>query len=753
MAAQGTRDTEITIRKEHHLDICLDDQRCPDPALMGTSLDQVRFVHQALPELDSAGVDTQQVFLHGTLRLPLMISCMTGGSGRGRTANRALAVAAQRAGIAVGLGSIRPLLHDEAAFEDFHVKPLAPDVPVLANLGAVQLRDLDAGTLRQMMQRLEVQGLVVHLNPGQELFQPDGDRDFCGLLDAIERAIEECGVPVIVKETGFGIRPGLVRYLLDCGVQYVDLAGADGTNWVMVEGRRLPRGGQASAETFAEWGLTTGVLLALLRDVGAGVIASGGLRHGVHLAKAVAMGAACGAMALPFIRAVMADGTDGVLALIKRIEHELRTAMTLCGATSLPGLRRVPLLQSASLRHQVAELERADSACSIRHRATPPPSRDRTPNKKAPTAPAPGHVNGDIAYQSGILPGVSRTFALVIPQLPERLRDAVCNNYLLCRIADTVEDEPELTVLQKQEFLARFVHVVTGREEADLFARTLHPLLSSATLPSERDLVANTGRIVRVTRALHPVQRRALERCVSIMAHGMAEFQLMETLGGLTDRAHFDRYCYCVAGVVGETLSELFCDYSDEINRHRGELLRLSVAFGQGLQMTNILKDVWDDRRVGRCWLPQDVFRSTGFELRSLPGGQTDPRFAAGMLELVAVATDYLADALQFTLLIPAREAGIRRFCLWALGMAVLSLRRIYARPAFTDGRQVKISRRSVRATMIAGSALAGSDRALRVLFRALTRKISKASADPRAALPLSSGDECRGGDRDGDAV
>ena len=739
MAAQRTGDTEITLRKEHHLDICLDDQRCPDPALMGTSLDQVQFLHQALPELDSARVDTAQLFLYTTLRLPLMISCMTGGSGRGRTANRALAAAAQQAGIAVGLGSIRPLLQDEATFKDFHVKPLAPDVPVLANLGAVQLRDLDAGTLRRMLQRLEVQGLVVHLNPGQELFQPDGDRDFCGLLDAIERVTQECGVPVIVKETGFGIRPGLVRYLLECGVQYVDLAGADGTNWVMVEGRRLPHGGQESAETFAEWGMPTGVLLAVLRDVGASVIASGGLRHGVHLAKAVAMGAACGAMALPFIRAVMAGGTDGALALIDRIEHELRSAMTLCGATSLAELRLVPLLQSASLRHQVAELRRADSACSIRHRATPAPSQDRTPDKKAPTVPSPGQVNDDIAYQSKILPGVSRTFALTIPQLPEQVRDAACNNYLLCRIADTVEDEPELSAPHKQEFLGRFVHVVTGHEEAESFARELHPLLSSATLPSERDLVANTGRVIRVTHDLRPVQRSAVERCVSIMAHGMAEFQLMETLSGLTDRAHLDRYCYYVAGVVGETLSELFCDYSDEINQHRDDLFRLSVAFGQGLQMTNILKDVWDDRLVGSCWLPQDIFRSTGFELRSLPGGRTDPRFAAGMLELVAVATEYLADALRFTLLIPAREAGIRRFCLWALGMAVLSLRRIYAQPAFTDGRQVKISRRSVRATMIAGSALAGSDRALQVLFRSLTRKMSKAAADPRAALPASS--------------
>jgi isopentenyl-diphosphate delta-isomerase type 2 len=351
----------IVQRKEHHLEIVLDEQRYADPAGAGTSLDQVQLVHQALPELDSRGVDTSQPFLRATLRLPLLISCMTGGSGRGRNANHALAAAAQRAGIALGVGSIRPLLEDDATFPDFHVKPLAPDVPVLANLGAVQLRDLDSGRLRRLLERLEAQALVVHLNAGQELFQPAGDRDFRGLLSAIERAVAECGLPVIVKETGFGIRPRLVRRLLGCGVRYVDLAGAGGTNWVMVEGQRLPEREAASAGAFSGWGLPTGVLLALLGDLSANLIASGGLRHGVHLAKAVALGAALGGMALPFIRAAMAGGTDGALALIGRVEHELRAAMTLCGARSLRELRAVPLMQSAAFRHQVAELQRVEA--------------------------------------------------------------------------------------------------------------------------------------------------------------------------------------------------------------------------------------------------------------------------------------------------------------------------------------------------------------------------------------------------------
>ena len=359
----GGAATAIGRRKEHHLDICVDDRRYPDPAAGGTSLDEVRLVHRALPELDYGAIDTGQRFLRARLRLPLLISCMTGGSGRGRSANRALAEAAQRAGIAVGVGSIRPLLRDPDTFADFHVKPHAPDVPVLANLGAVQLRDLGAGALRPLLERLEVQGLVIHLNAGQELFQPDGDRDFRGLLAAIASAVEGCGVPVLVKETGFGIGPSQVLLLLGYGVRYVDVAGAGGTNWIAVEGERLAGPERQSARAFDDWGLPTGVLLAALGgDDASRVIASGGLRHGVHLAKAVALGAGLGAMALPFIRAVMAGGTDGVLALIARIRHELRVAMTLCGAPTLAALRRAPVMQSAAFRHQVAELRRAATA-------------------------------------------------------------------------------------------------------------------------------------------------------------------------------------------------------------------------------------------------------------------------------------------------------------------------------------------------------------------------------------------------------
>ena len=333
-------------------------------------------------------------------------------------------------------------------------------------------------------------------------------------------------------------------------------------------------------------------------------------------------------------------------------------------------------------------------------------------------------ANSDLAYQEEILQGVSRTFALTIPQLPDKLRDVVGNAYLLCRITDTIEDEPALSAGQKRAFAERFAEVVAGRAEAEPFARELGALLSSSTTPSEHDLIANTVRVIRITNGFNTVQRGALERCVRIMAGGMAEFQQNATPDGLNDVPHLDRYCYYVAGVVGEMLTELFCDYSAEINARREELLPLAVSFGQGLQMTNILKDVWDDRNRGACWLPKDVFLAAGFDLHSLSPGRTDPGFIKGLSELVAIARRHLENALRYTLIIPSHETGIRRHCLWALGMAVLTLRRIHATPTFSSAQEVKISRRSVWTVVIVTSALARSNLALKFLFGALTRKL-----------------------------
>ena len=329
--------------------------------------------------------------------------------------------------------------------------------------------------------------------------------------------------------------------------------------------------------------------------------------------------------------------------------------------------------------------------------------------------------DSDIAYQEKILQGVSRTFALTIPRLPDPLRDVVGNAYLLCRITDTIEDEPNLSAEQKQMFSERFIKVVAGQEGAEPFASELGALLSSSTTEDENDLIDNTDRVIRITHGFRPAQRNSLERCVKIMAQGMSEFQQNATPDGLNDLPDLNRYCYYVAGVVGEMLTELFCDYSTEINKRREDLLTLSVSFGQGLQMTNILKDMWDDRRRGACWLPRDVFHAAGYDLGALSTGEPNPAFVKGLFELVAIARHHLANALRFITLIPRHETGIRLHCLWALGMAVLTLRRIHARPAFRNGQEVKISRRSVWAVAIVTGVLVRSNLALRLLFRTLT--------------------------------
>ena len=324
----------------------------------------------------------------------------------------------------------------------------------------------------------------------------------------------------------------------------------------------------------------------------------------------------------------------------------------------------------------------------------------------------------DLAYQAEILQDVSRTFALTIPQLPGALRDVVGNAYLLCCIVDTIEDEPTLSAGQKQAFAERFVEVVAGRAGVDPFARELGASLSASTTASEHDLIANTARVIRITHGFRATQRDVLERCVRIMARGMAEFQRHATAAGLNDLPHLDRYCYHVAGVVGEMLTELFCDYSAKINERRNELLPLAVSFGQGLQMTNILKDVWDDRQRGACWLPRDIFLEAGFDLRSLSAGHNGPGFTDGLFTLVGIARRHLANALRFIQLIPAQETGIRRHCLWVLGMAVLTLRRIHATPTYRNGREVTISRRSVRAVIGVTSTLVRSNLALELLIQ-----------------------------------
>lgn len=327
-------------------------------------------------------------------------------------------------------------------------------------------------------------------------------------------------------------------------------------------------------------------------------------------------------------------------------------------------------------------------------------------------------LDAALDFQDRILDGVSRTFALTIPSLPGPLRVPVTNAYLLCRIADTIEDDPALSIDQKHANGRHFIDVLCDKQPAKRFAETLAPQLAPGTLEAERELIARTDKVVEITRSFGATQRQALVRCVSVMSFGMHRFQQQAGLRGLDTQLRMDEYCYFVAGVVGEMLTELFCAYSGAIARRRDQLMRLAPSFGQGLQMTNILKDIRADRARGVCWLPRTAFGLSPDGDSDLIAELDDDRLRAGIEKLAVVAHGHLRNALSYTLLIPRRYLGIRRFCLWALGMAVPTLTNVYRNPLFASGDEVKIARSDVRAIVRNYGLMAGSDTLLRMLFR-----------------------------------
>ncbi len=330
----------------------------------------------------------------------------------------------------------------------------------------------------------------------------------------------------------------------------------------------------------------------------------------------------------------------------------------------------------------------------------------------------------DDELQAVLLEGVSRTFALTIPQLPATLYKAVANAYLLCRIVDTIEDEVSLSAEQKKYFCTAFIDIVKTGEQAQSFADELAPLLSTQTIPAEHSLMHLIPRVIAITHSLDSQQIEALAACVETMAKGMPVYQALDLHAGLKTMRDMDEYCYYVAGCVGEMLAKLFCHYSQDIAQNQEQLLKLSVSFGQGLQMTNILKDIWDDAKRGVCWLPQDIFAEAGFNLAELTPTTNDQNFRLGLSRLIGIAQGHLQNALTYTQLLPSYETGIRNFCLWALGMAVLTLKKIKENLDFNESNQVKISRNSVKTTIVVSKLTARSNLLLSLLFNLVSRKL-----------------------------
>jgi len=326
-------------RKREHLDAI-----AQDPAIErgDSGFAAIRLMHHALPEIALDDIDTRCEFLGKTLRLPLLISSMTGGDDPEiRRINHNLAQAAEQSGVALAVGSQRVQFTNPAAEASFRLRDTASSAVLIANLGAVQLNyGFDIEHCRRAVETLAADGLYLHLNPLQEAVQPEGDTNFAELTAKIAAVVRELPVPVLLKEVGSGLSPADIALGKQAGVRYFDLAGRGGPSWSRTEHHRRRAPADTLGLTFQDWGLSTADALRLNRAAHPDVvlIASGGIRSGIDMAKAVLLGAELCGIAAPFLAAAQ-ESAAAVSAAIARLEREYRTALYLLGCRDNAALR------------------------------------------------------------------------------------------------------------------------------------------------------------------------------------------------------------------------------------------------------------------------------------------------------------------------------------------------------------------------------------------------------------------------------
>jgi len=337
---------DLAARKQSHLDLCARED--VEAAEKTTLFEQVDLVHDALPDLAVDDVDCHVRWLGKDLAAPLVITGMTGGTSEAFAVNRDLARIAEETRIAFGVGSQRAMQkHPESAWT-YRVREFAPTTVVLANIGLGQARTMSAAELRPLIDEIGADALCLHLNVAQELIQPEGDRDFRQGTQAFRKLCRELPVPVIAKETGCGISREVALRLRAAGVKHIDVSGAGGTSWVRIEALRAP-GGSSLGGLFRDWGIPTAASLLQVRGLGLQVIASGGVRDGLDVAKAIALGATLAGTALPVYQAYRTGGYEAARAFVDDTIAALRMAMLLTGARSLAELRRRPVVLGPTL--------------------------------------------------------------------------------------------------------------------------------------------------------------------------------------------------------------------------------------------------------------------------------------------------------------------------------------------------------------------------------------------------------------------
>ena len=327
-------------RKAEHIKLALEQRM----QVQHSYFDAYSFEHVALPEIDFEEIDTSTTFLGKKLKLPLLISCMTGGTESAGAINRRLAEAAEERGIALGVGSQRKAIENPSQRNTFVVRDTAPTIPILANLGAVQLNyGFGLKECEEAVRMVEADALVFHLNPLQEVLQPEGQRNFSNLLGNMSKIAEKLSVPVIVKEIGCGISAAVAQKFVDSGITIIDTAGVGGTSWARIEAQRA--GELEIGELFADWGIPTPESIRQVASVeGTTVIGSGGIRSGLDVAKALALGADLVGLAAPFLKPAL-ESTKAVIDTIDRIDHALRIAMFCTGNRTIDECRSISNLK------------------------------------------------------------------------------------------------------------------------------------------------------------------------------------------------------------------------------------------------------------------------------------------------------------------------------------------------------------------------------------------------------------------------
>jgi len=345
-------DSDLQRRKVDHLELCATDAVAFRDKT--TLLECVRLVHQSLPELSRDDLDLSVSMLGKTLRAPLMIAGMTGGTERSAEVNHELSAIAEARGIGFGLGSQKAMHREPETAWTYQVRQHAPTTLLLGNVGVVHAREVESEVLAQLVEDIGADGLCLHLNPAQELVQPGGDRDFRGCVATFERLVRDLPVPVIAKETGAGISRDTAARLVDVGVRTIDVSGAGGTSWTAVEALRAEGRDKALGELLWDWGVPTAVSVAYAAESGASVIATGGIKTGLDVARALALGADMAGIARPILQAFAAGGRAGAEAFLDQVLQELSAVMLLCGVRSPRQLRHVPRVITGELKDWLA---------------------------------------------------------------------------------------------------------------------------------------------------------------------------------------------------------------------------------------------------------------------------------------------------------------------------------------------------------------------------------------------------------------